>query len=66
MGTAVLALLSYPPMAWFANTASSEWWGVGAIGALVVSVLVFVIAPIAIVVAVVWFLIAWRRFSTQG
>jgi hypothetical protein len=53
-------------MAWFANTATGEWWGVGAIGALVVSVLVFVVAPIAIVVAVVWFLIAWRRFSTQG
>lgn len=59
----LMSLLSYPLVLWWANHAASPWmWSLGIYASLAVLFLVCVVAPIALVCAIVWYLVAWRRF----
>ncbi|GAA3219535.1 hypothetical protein GCM10010488_19340 [Oerskovia jenensis] len=59
----LLSLLSYPLVLWWAKHAASQWmWSLGIYASMAVLFLVYVVAPIALVCAIVWYLVAWRRF----
>ncbi|MFC8921695.1 hypothetical protein [Cellulosimicrobium sp. NPDC057127] len=66
LSIAVLALLSYPLLQWWAGQAPAEHWPLGVVFGLAVTALVFGIAPIALIIAAAFFWIAWRDHARSG
>lgn len=63
---AILAALSYPMALWWADHADEGWWGIAIYVGLGVAALVYVVAPIALVVAIFWYVVSSWRFARRA